>query len=72
MKEYFYNVNGTEFVDTKPFEKAWEEAVSLAKKEHCGITRTVVDGDTLRHEFYAKGGCFLPDRFYDAEKLYIF
>lgn len=71
VKDFFYNVNGTEFHDVVAFGKAWEEAKALATKKHCGITRTVVRGNKFTHEFYAKGA-FLNERFFTPEKLYIF
>lgn len=72
MKDFFYNVNGTEFHDTEAFGDAWEKAVALAKEEHCGIDRTVVCGYSIRYEFYAVGGCFLNDKFKEKEKVKIF
>ena len=72
MKEFFYYVNGTEFVDTEAFGKAWKEAKALATEEHTCITRTVVKGEEMYHEFFAKGGCFLNERFYEKERVKIF
>lgn len=71
-KDFFYHVNGTEFHDTEAFGKAWKEAKALATEEHTYITRTVVCGDDIRYEFYADGGCFLPDRFWDDCKVKVF
>lgn len=71
LKDFFYNVNGTEFHDTVAFDKAWKEAKALATEEHCGITRTVVCGDKISYEFYANG-IFLNERFCTPEKLHIF
>ena len=66
-KVFFYYVNGTEFVDTEAFGKAWRDAKALATEEHTCITRTVLTGeDNLRHEFFAKGGIFLNERFYSV------
>jgi hypothetical protein len=72
MKEFFYYVNGTEFVDTEAFGKAWKEAKALATEEHTCITRTVVKGKEMYHEFFAKGGCFLSERFYEKDRVKIF
>lgn len=71
-KDFFYNVNGTEFHDTVAFGNAWKQAVALAKEEHCGIDRTVVNGNDIRYEFYAKGGVFLADRFKTVDKVACF
>lgn len=62
-KDFYYNVNGAEFHDTVAFGQAWKEAKALAREEHCGIERTVVCGDEIRYEFYAKGGVFVNDRY---------
>lgn len=72
MKEFIYNVNGTEFTDTEAFGKAWSEAKALAKEEHTAITRTIVTNSSIRYEFYAKGGCFLDNKFYSKENVKIF
>lgn len=73
MTTFFYNVNGTEFTDTEAFGKAWADAKALATEEHTCITRTVVsDNDTMRHEFFAKGGCFLNEKFYNKDRVKIF
>lgn len=71
-QEFIYEVAGREFTDTEAFGTAWKEAKEVAKEEHCGIFRTVVSGDNLRYEFYAKGGCFLNEKFYTDAKLKIF
>ena len=70
-KTFIYKVNGQEFTDNVAFGKAWETAKEVATKENAVITRTVVNGDNITHEFFAKGGCFLNDRFYDKEKVKI-
>ena len=62
---FIYNVNGTEFYTEK-------EAKALATAEHCEIWRAVVRAEDVRHEFYAKGGCFLNERFYTKEKARVF
>ncbi len=62
-KDFYYNVNGAEFRDTVAFGQAWKEAKALAREEHCGIERTVVYGDEIRYEFYAKGGVFVSDKY---------
>lgn len=72
MKIFFYYVNGTEFADTEAFGKAWTEAKALATEEHTCITRTVVKGEEMKHEFFAKGGCFLDERFYEKDRVKIF
>lgn len=71
-KDFFYHVSGTEFHDTVAFGDAWKKAKALATEEHCTIERTVVCGDDVRYEFYAKGGCFLSDRLYEASKAKVF
>ena len=71
-KMFYYNVNGTEFTDTKAFGVAWHDAVKLAKNLHTGITRTVISEKGEQHEFLAKGGCFLNERFYTEKKVKIF
>ena len=72
MKEFFYDVKGTEYHDTEAFGEAWKKAKAQATAEHCGIRRTVVHGEHISYEFYAKGGLFLSDRFYTPDSLYIF
>ena len=72
MKDFFYEVNGTEYHDTEAFGKAWKAACAQAKEDHAPIYRTVVNGDDVRYEFFAKGGCFLNMRFYEDEKVKIF
>lgn len=69
---YVYNVNGTILEDTEAFGQAWETAKALATEEHTIITRQVVNGDSIRNEFYATGGCFLNERFYEPSKAKIF
>ena len=71
-KDFYYNVNGTEFHDTVAFGKAWKEAKALGKEEHCPIYRTVVKGDNIRYEVFAKGGCFLDERDKDKFEIEIF
>lgn len=71
-KLFVYNVNGTVLEDTEAFGKAWKRAKEIATEEHVGIERQVVCGDSISNEFYAKGGCFLNERFYSAEKVKIF
>lgn len=73
MKRFFYEVNGTQFEETsEAFGEVWKKAKELATKEHTGITRTVVCGNDIRYEFFAKGGIFLNERFYEIDKVYIF
>ena len=71
-KTFIYTVNGNEYTDTKAFGQAWKDAKAQATKEHTSIVRTVVEGENERHEFYAKGGCFLNERFFDNERAFIF
>lgn len=71
-KMFVYNVNGTILEDTVAFGDAWRKAKELAKAEQCGIFRQVVYGENIRNEYYAKGGIFLNERFYEPDKLYIF
>lgn len=71
-KTFIYNVNDTLFEDTKAFGQAWKNAKAFATKEHTTITRTVVTNNETRYEFFAKGGCFLSERFYTEEKIKIF
>ena len=73
MTTFIYNVNGTELNETtEAWGKEWQEAKELAKEQKCGIYRLVINGDNVRHEFYAKGGCFLNEKFYKEEKIKIF
>lgn len=72
MTTFTYDVNGTTFEDTEAFGQAWEKAIALAEREHGAITRTVVRGESIRHEFFTKGGCFLDDRFYNKDKVKVF
>lgn len=71
-KMFVYNVNGTILEDNVAFGDAWRKAKELAKSEQCGIFRQVVNGEDIRNEYYAKGGIFLNERFYEPDKLYIF
>lgn len=71
MKDYYYNVNGIEFHDMEAFGEAWKKAKVLAREEHCGITRTVIDGEKIVYQFYAKSQCFLNGD-YTAKNLFIF
>lgn len=71
-KDFYYHVNGTEFHDTEAFGQAWKDAKALATEEHCSIERTVVRGDKISYEFYATGGCFLSQRFWEKDIVKIF
>ena len=71
-KLFIYKVGNLEFAETEPFGQAWKDAIKWAKHYHVGITRTVIDGSNKRKEFFAKGGCFLNERFYTEEKIKIF
>jgi len=70
--EFIYMVNGTELYTTEAFGQEWKEAKALAAEAHCGIYRAVIKNGETRYEFYAKGGCFLNERFYTDEKIKIF
>ena len=69
---FIYMVNGTELYSEEAFGQEWKEAKTIAREAHCGIYRAVVRGEEIRYEFYAKGGCFLNERFYTDEKIEIF
>ena len=70
MKKFVYQVAGYEFSDTEAFGKAWKEAKAKATETGSPIGRLVVkDGDIVRREFYAKGGCFLSMEFYSEDNL---
>lgn len=71
-KTFIYMVNGNEFIDTKAFGQAWKDAKAVAKAEHCGIYRSIVEGDNIRNEFFAKGGCFLNEKFFEDGRIEIF
>lgn len=71
-KLFVYIVNGTTIEDTEAFGQGWKKAVALATEEHTTIERQVIYGNEIRNEFYAKGGCFLAERFYAEEKVKIF
>lgn len=72
MTEYIYIVNGTEYTTTDVWGQAWKNAQAQAKAEHTIIERAVINGEKIRYEFYAKGGCFLADRFYNEELAKVF
>lgn len=74
MKWFVYDVNGSVFESSEPFGEAWLKAKEVARAEHVGIFRQVVNTVTgeIRNEFYAVGGVFLNERFYEVSKLYIF
>lgn len=70
MKKFIYQVAGYEFSDTVAFGKAWQDAKAMATETGSPIGRLVVkDGDIIRREFYAKGGCFLSMEFYSEDRL---
>ena len=71
-KLFVYIVNGTTIEDTEAFGQGWKNAVALATEEHTSIERQVIRGNEIRNEFYAKAGCFLPERFYDVTSVKIF
>lgn len=73
MREYIYMVNGTEFyAGTDVWGQAWKDAQAQATAEHTIIERAVIVGSEVRYEFYAKGGCFLAERFYDSDRVKVF
>ena len=73
MREYIYIVNGTEFyAGTAVWGDAWKEAQEAARAEHAIIERTEIHGFEIHHQFLAKGGCFLDERFYKPERAEVF
>ena len=71
--EFIYMVNGTEFnAGTDVWGQAWKDAKAQATAEHTIIERAVINGDDVRYEFYAKGGCFLAERFYEPKLVKVF
>lgn len=73
MKEFIYIVNGSEFyAGTDVWGQAWKDAKAQATDEHCIIERAVICGEEIRYEFYAKGGCFLAERFYSPDRAKVF
>lgn len=71
-RTYIYDVNGTQFEDVKAFGTAWANAKALAKEEHTTIKRTIVENEKITYEFYAKGGIFLNEKYYDVEDVKVF
>lgn len=72
-KEFIYFVNGSEFnAGADVWGQAWKDAKAQATEEHAIIERAVINGENIRYEFYANGGCFLADRFYTPELAKIF
>jgi len=73
MREYIYFVNGSEFyAGTDVWGQAWKDAKAEAAEEHCSIERAVIKGEDISYEFYAKGGCFLAERFYEPKLVKVF
>lgn len=72
MREFIYNVQGTEITDTEAFGEGWKKAKALATEMHTTIERTVIDGNNVRNEFFANGGVFLNMRFYQTSKAKVF
>lgn len=72
MTNYYYNVNGTEFLDTTAFGDGWKKAKALATEEHCGITRIVAKEGKISYQFYHKGGMFLDEKYFKKEDYKIF
>jgi len=72
MTTFIYIVNGTMIETTEAFGQVWKEAIAIAKADHTEVWREVIRGEDVRREFYAKGGCFLNERFYKPEKARVF
>ena len=71
--EFIYMVNGSEFyAGTDVWGQAWKDAQAQAAEEHCIIERAVIRGEEIRYEFYANGGCFLAERFYEPKLAKVF
>lgn len=72
-KTYNYIVAGTEFTDTECWGKAWQDAKTLAIKNHKAIYRMIrVDGADTRYEVYLKAGFFHPVKLAKADRIRIF
>lgn len=71
-KLFVYEVNGETVEDTEAFGQGWKKAKEIATKEHTYITRQVIKGNDIRNEFYSKGGCFLPEKFFEKDKVMVF
>ena len=68
---FIYQVKGFEYRDTEAFGQAWKEAKAKAAELHTGIFRTVIKKGEERYEFFAKGGVFLNNRYYEHnEKIF--
>jgi len=72
MTTFIYNLNGHEVETTEAFGEIWKQVVAIAKADHTEVWRTVVRGEDIRREFYAKGGCFLNEKYYKPEKAKVF
>lgn len=74
MKKFTYFVNEIEIIgtDTEAFGAVWAKAKVVASEKNTYITRVVTNGEKERHEFFAKGGCFLNKRFFNKERVKIF
>lgn len=71
-KLFVYKVDGKVFQGHDAWGQAWDDAKAVAKDRHCPIFRSVVKGDKVDHQFFAKGGAFLSLRSYSPDKLYLF
>ena len=71
-KMFVYDVNGTQFEDTQAFGQGWKNAKKVATEEHATITRAVVEGEKVTYEFFAKGGVFLNEKFYEVDRAKVF
>lgn len=74
MKKFTYFVNEIEIVgtDTEAFGVVWKEARKLAIEKNTYITRIVNDEGKERHEFFAKGNCFLNKKFFTENRVKVF
>lgn len=71
-KLFIYEVNGETIEDTEAFGKAWKKAKEIATREHTCITRQVIKENDIRNEFYSKACCFLPEKFFEKDKVMVF
>lgn len=72
-REFIYIVNGSEFnAGADVWGQAWKDAQAQAAEEHSIIERAVISGENINYEFYAKGGCFLADKFYSPDLAKVF
>ena len=72
MKQFIYQVNGLEFVDTNAFGKAWQDAKVKATELHCPIFRLVIEGESVKQQVFYKGGLFNSIEFMREDNVKIF